>query len=171
MLQGELSRLSEINNSLAIFCMATYGEGDPTDNAQDFYDWLQENDDESLSGLNYTVSLSGQRFSAAVFLNTDLGAHLRFAWIAKDSKYIGICPGDTGVKTVFRVAKITFVVINCGNHTGYHNALFVCLFDWLIWPPWPLTHYFWCPTPGGPALLPKLAVLWGYSNCTSKAVF
>lgn len=38
--------------------MATYGEGDPTDNAQDFYDWLQENDDEDLSGLNYTVSLS-----------------------------------------------------------------------------------------------------------------
>lgn len=36
--------------------MATYGEGDPTDNAQDFYDWLQENDDEDLSGLNYTVS-------------------------------------------------------------------------------------------------------------------
>lgn len=37
--------------------MATYGEGDPTDNAQDFYDWLQENDSEELSGLNYTVSL------------------------------------------------------------------------------------------------------------------
>lgn len=61
--QGELSRLSEIKNSLAIFCMATYGEGDPTDNAQDFYDWLQENDDEDLSGLNYTVSLSGEIFS------------------------------------------------------------------------------------------------------------
>lgn len=37
--------------------MATYGEGDPTDNAQDFYDWLQENDDEDLSGVNYTVSV------------------------------------------------------------------------------------------------------------------
>lgn len=59
-LQGELSRLSEIKNSLAIFCMATYGEGDPTDNAQDFYDWLQENDDEDLSGLNYTVSFYAQ---------------------------------------------------------------------------------------------------------------
>ncbi|XP_023262400.1 NADPH--cytochrome P450 reductase isoform X2 [Seriola lalandi dorsalis] len=58
---GELSRLSEIENSLAIFCMATYGEGDPTDNAQDFYDWLQENDDEDLSGLNYTVFALGNK--------------------------------------------------------------------------------------------------------------
>merc|ERR1712142_318445 len=56
---GELSRMSEIENSLAIFCMATYGEGDPTDNAQDFYDWLQENDDKDLSGLNYTVFALG----------------------------------------------------------------------------------------------------------------
>lgn len=56
--QAELSRLSEIENSIAIFCMATYGEGDPTDNAQDLYDWLQENDGESLSGIKYTVSLS-----------------------------------------------------------------------------------------------------------------
>ncbi|KAF7665570.1 hypothetical protein LDENG_00138290 [Lucifuga dentata] len=58
---GELSRLSEIENSLAIFCMATYGEGDPTDNAQDFYDWLQENDGEDLSGLNYTVFALGNK--------------------------------------------------------------------------------------------------------------
>ncbi|KAM7413157.1 hypothetical protein PAMA_020506 [Pampus argenteus] len=58
---GELSRLSEISNSLAIFCMATYGEGDPTDNAQDFYDWLQENDDEDLSGLKYTVFALGNK--------------------------------------------------------------------------------------------------------------
>lgn len=53
--QSELSRLSEIDNSMAVFCMATYGEGDPTDNAQDFYDWLQETDSE-LEGVNYTVS-------------------------------------------------------------------------------------------------------------------
>ncbi|XP_075871091.1 P450 (cytochrome) oxidoreductase b isoform X1 [Nelusetta ayraudi] len=58
---AELSRLSEIENSLAIFCMATYGEGDPTDNAQDFYDWLQENDDENLAGLNYTVFALGNK--------------------------------------------------------------------------------------------------------------
>lgn len=35
--------------------MATYGEGDPTDNAQDFYDWLQEADAD-LSGLRFAVS-------------------------------------------------------------------------------------------------------------------
>lgn len=64
--QAELSRLSEIENSLAIFCMATYGEGDPTDNAQDFYDWLQENDDEDLSGLNYTVSTTRLNITGAV---------------------------------------------------------------------------------------------------------
>ncbi len=34
--------------------MATYGEGDPTDNAQEFYDWLKETS-ESLNGLRYTV--------------------------------------------------------------------------------------------------------------------
>ena len=27
---------------MAVFCLATYGEGDPTDNAQAFFDWLQE---------------------------------------------------------------------------------------------------------------------------------
>jgi sulfite reductase alpha subunit-like flavoprotein len=37
--------------------MATYGEGDPTDNAQEFYDWLQRGDAE-LNGLNYAVSFS-----------------------------------------------------------------------------------------------------------------
>ncbi|KAG1934715.1 P450 (cytochrome) oxidoreductase b isoform X1 [Pimephales promelas] len=57
---GELSRLAEIENSLAIFCMATYGEGDPTDNAQDFYDWLQEGDAD-LSGVKYTVFALGNK--------------------------------------------------------------------------------------------------------------
>ncbi|XP_029076443.1 NADPH--cytochrome P450 reductase isoform X1 [Monodon monoceros] len=51
---GDLSSLSEIENALAVFCMATYGEGDPTDNAQDFYDWLQETDVD-LSGVKYAV--------------------------------------------------------------------------------------------------------------------
>lgn len=44
--------------------MATYGEGDPTDNAMEFYDWLQ-NGDADLSGLNYAVS----GFSIIFFCN------------------------------------------------------------------------------------------------------
>lgn len=50
----DLSKLSEIENSLAIFCMATYGEGDPTDNAQEFYQWLQSGDT-PMEGLSFAV--------------------------------------------------------------------------------------------------------------------
>ncbi|CAB3373587.1 Hypothetical predicted protein [Cloeon dipterum] len=50
----ELAQLKDIPNSLALFCLATYGEGDPTDNAQEFFEWLQ-NGDADLSGLNYAV--------------------------------------------------------------------------------------------------------------------
>ncbi|XP_048836269.1 NADPH--cytochrome P450 reductase-like isoform X2 [Brienomyrus brachyistius] len=57
---SELSRLTEIDNSLAVFCMATYGEGDPTDNAQDFYDWLQQGE-VNLSGVKYTVFALGNK--------------------------------------------------------------------------------------------------------------
>ncbi|XP_050345279.1 NADPH--cytochrome P450 reductase isoform X1 [Nymphalis io] len=49
----ELTKLRDIPNSLAVFCLATYGEGDPTDNALDFMEWLKN--DQDLSGLNYAV--------------------------------------------------------------------------------------------------------------------
>lgn len=50
----ELVHMKDIPNSLAVFCLATYGEGDPTDNAMDFFEWLQ-NGDVDLTGLNYAV--------------------------------------------------------------------------------------------------------------------
>ena len=50
----ELIHLKTIPNSLAVFCLATYGEGDPTDNAMEFVDWLK-NGDADLTGLNYSV--------------------------------------------------------------------------------------------------------------------
>lgn len=50
----ELVNLKQIPNSLAVFCLATYGEGDPTDNAMEFFEWIQ-NGDADLTGLNYAV--------------------------------------------------------------------------------------------------------------------
>ncbi|KXJ28988.1 NADPH--cytochrome P450 reductase [Exaiptasia diaphana] len=50
----ELTRFGEITDGLAIFVMATYGEGDPTDNAQELYEWLQ-NDRDDLDCLNFAV--------------------------------------------------------------------------------------------------------------------
>ena len=47
--------MKEIEGSLVIFCMATYGEGDPTDNALELYEWLKAGDHD-LSGVRYTVS-------------------------------------------------------------------------------------------------------------------
>lgn len=47
--------MKDIPNSLAVFCLATYGEGDPTDNALDFYEWLLTGDTD-LHGLNYAVN-------------------------------------------------------------------------------------------------------------------
>ncbi|XP_043191359.1 NADPH--cytochrome P450 reductase-like isoform X1 [Amphibalanus amphitrite] len=50
----DLPRLTELDTHLAIFVLATYGEGDPSDNAQEFHEWLKETDVD-LSGINYTV--------------------------------------------------------------------------------------------------------------------
>ncbi|KRZ77412.1 NADPH--cytochrome P450 reductase [Trichinella papuae] len=50
----DLYMLAEIPNSLAVFCMATYGEGDPTDNAREFFEYLHRSEAD-LSGVNYAV--------------------------------------------------------------------------------------------------------------------
>ena len=54
---NDLSRLpGEVENHFAIFCMATYGEGDPTDNVAEFYQMLQDQDLD-LTGLNFCVGV------------------------------------------------------------------------------------------------------------------
>jgi len=52
--QNELPRLTEIEKPLALFILATYGEGDPTDNAQELFDYIQQGQYD-LNGLNYAV--------------------------------------------------------------------------------------------------------------------
>ena len=58
---NDLAQIPEVENSFCIFCLATYGEGDPTDNAQDFYDWLQ-NGETQITGLKYAVRAVVPRF-------------------------------------------------------------------------------------------------------------
>lgn len=50
----ELIELNNIEKALVLFCMATYGEGDPTDNAIEFNEWLK-NASIDLTGINYAV--------------------------------------------------------------------------------------------------------------------
>jgi NADPH-ferrihemoprotein reductase len=54
--------MEEIENSFAMFVVATYGEGDPTDNIREFHEWL-ENDQEGLECLKYTVGELFKRIS------------------------------------------------------------------------------------------------------------
>ncbi|XGW18244.1 hypothetical protein V3C99_002680 [Haemonchus contortus] len=50
----DMARLSEIKDCLVVFCMATYGEGDPTDNAQQLYEYITTTDTD-FKGVNYAV--------------------------------------------------------------------------------------------------------------------
>lgn len=47
---------SELDSHLLVLCMATYGEGDPTDNAQKFIEWIKTTD-ANLSKLKFAVSV------------------------------------------------------------------------------------------------------------------
>ncbi|CAJ0578767.1 unnamed protein product, partial [Mesorhabditis spiculigera] len=50
----DLARLPEVDGILVILCMATYGEGDPTDNAQQLYEFIK-NTEADLKGVRYAV--------------------------------------------------------------------------------------------------------------------
>ncbi|CAG9535885.1 unnamed protein product [Cercopithifilaria johnstoni] len=50
----DFEKIKEIPGVLLILCMATYGEGDPTDNAQEFYQHVL-NTDLDLTGVNFAV--------------------------------------------------------------------------------------------------------------------
>uniref|UniRef100_A0A158PCB9 NADPH--hemoprotein reductase n=1 Tax=Angiostrongylus cantonensis TaxID=6313 RepID=A0A158PCB9_ANGCA len=47
-------KVCQITNCLVIFCMATYGEGDPTDNAQQLYEYITTTDT-NFKGVKYAV--------------------------------------------------------------------------------------------------------------------
>eukprot|EP00116_Pleurobrachia_bachei_P002205 sb/3462467/ len=49
-----LSKLKEIEDHIAVFLMATYGEGEPTDNAIQLNEFMR-NEETDLTGLNYAV--------------------------------------------------------------------------------------------------------------------
>jgi NADPH-ferrihemoprotein reductase len=55
---SHLAELKSVENSVAIFCMAMYGEGDPTDNSQEFIDnlkmWIVDKT-EDLTGVQFAV--------------------------------------------------------------------------------------------------------------------
>ena len=47
---------AKLKESIAIFLVATYGEGDPTDNARAFNRWLADTaEDRALEGMQYAV--------------------------------------------------------------------------------------------------------------------
>jgi NADPH-ferrihemoprotein reductase len=50
---------AEVDGAIAVFCLATYGEGDPTDNAAEFWNLLKDRDESDsamdLDGLTFAV--------------------------------------------------------------------------------------------------------------------
>ncbi|XP_076817473.1 NADPH--cytochrome P450 reductase-like [Clavelina lepadiformis] len=96
----ELAELHQIENSLAIFCMATYGEGDPTDNAQDFYDWLQQGDTQ-LDGLKFAVFGLGNK-TYEHYNSTGIYVDKRLEELGAERVYeIGLGDDDTNIEEDF----------------------------------------------------------------------
>uniref|UniRef100_A0A069DWU7 NADPH--cytochrome P450 reductase n=1 Tax=Panstrongylus megistus TaxID=65343 RepID=A0A069DWU7_9HEMI len=116
----DLIQMKTIPNSLAVFCMATYGEGDPTDNAMDFYEWLQ-NGEADLTGLNYAVFGLGNKTyehfnEVAIYIDKrleELGATRVFE--------LGLGDDDANIEDDFITWKDKFWPTVCA-HFGIESA-------------------------------------------------
>ena len=60
---GLWMHLETCQHKAVILVAATYGEGDPTDNAAEFYKWIHDDshEPECLKGMHYTVMGLGNR--------------------------------------------------------------------------------------------------------------
>ena len=79
----ELTLLKSIPKSLAVFCLATYGEGDPTDNTMEFYEWLK-NGNPNLTGLHYAVIIKTLKKNGVAKIINSLFTLIGF-WIGKQN--------------------------------------------------------------------------------------
>nr|XP_016926962.2 NADPH--cytochrome P450 reductase [Drosophila suzukii] len=116
----ELLQLKDISNSLAVFCLATYGEGDPTDNAMEFYEWIT-NGDVDLTGLNYAVFGLGNKTyehynKVAIYVDKrleELGANKVFE--------LGLGDDDANIEDDFITWKDRFWPAVC-DHFGIEGG-------------------------------------------------
>ncbi|XP_017079507.2 NADPH--cytochrome P450 reductase [Drosophila eugracilis] len=116
----ELLQLKDITNSLAVFCLATYGEGDPTDNAMEFYEWIT-NGDVDLTGLNYAVFGLGNKTyehynKVAIYVDKrleELGANRVFE--------LGLGDDDANIEDDFITWKDRFWPAVC-DHFGIEGG-------------------------------------------------
>ncbi|KAH8325706.1 hypothetical protein KR067_004844 [Drosophila pandora] len=116
----ELLQMKDIDNSLAVFCLATYGEGDPTDNAMEFYEWIT-NGDVDLTGLNYAVFGLGNKTyehynKVAIYVDKrleELGANRVFE--------LGLGDDDANIEDDFITWKDRFWPAVC-DHFGIEGG-------------------------------------------------
>lgn len=82
---------------LFFFMMATYGEGEPTDNAVEFFNWL-DNDADQLANLKYTVfGLGNSTYEFYNAMGTKLSEKLEALGAEKFAEY---GHGDDGLGTM-----------------------------------------------------------------------
>lgn len=69
-----------VQHKAVIMVVATYGEGDPTDNAVEFYKWIHEDgrEQDCLKGMNFAVMGLGNR-PDVILINSDMYLHLDIA--------------------------------------------------------------------------------------------